>query len=363
MQTSISSLKVSYNKVFGYYIEVTRTNADKVPTHYIRKQTLANAERFITQELKEIEEKILSADEKLIKKEIEIYSELLNKLDKYLPEILNLSKLIAEIDVLSNFGKISREYRFIKPIIVNKNILKIKNGRHLVVEELTKDFVPNDTDFNEKSLVHILTGPNMSGKSTYIRQVALITLLAQVGCFVPADEMEFSIVDRIFTRVGASDNLAKGQSTFMLEMVETANILNNASEQSLVVLDEVGRGTSTYDGVAIAWAIVEHIIQNIKYKTLFVTHYHELIQLEKNFKVLENFNVSVIEEKDNVTFQYKIKKGGTDKSYGVHVAKISGLPKSVVERANNILKDFEQPKNSKKIIQRRLIKFILNKLN
>lgn len=337
----IPSLKVSFNKVFGYYIEVTKTHGDKVPNNYVRKQTLTNAERYITEELKEIEDKIFSAEDKLFTKETEIFNNLILEIERSLDVILEFSKKIAEIDVLSCFGFNSRQMSLVKPEIVTENFLNIKNGRHIVVEKISNHFISNDTEFNNDSKIHILTGPNMSGKSTYIRQVALITLLAQIGSFVPASEMQFSIVDRIFTRVGATDNLAKGQSTFMMEMIETANIINNATEKSLIILDEVGRGTSTYDGVAIAWSIVEYLITKIKAKTLFATHYHELISLSEKFSDLENYNVSVNEKNGEITFQYKIVKGGTDKSYGVHVGKIAGLPKEVTDRAEEILSKFE----------------------
>ncbi|MCA9381350.1 DNA mismatch repair protein MutS, partial [Candidatus Dojkabacteria bacterium] len=345
--TGITSLKIGFNKVFGYYIEITRTNADKVPDSYIRKQTLANAERYITQELKELEDKILSADDKLIALENQIYLKLISELKQYIPFIQQIAQNIAEIDCFASFAQTARLQRFIKPEITRDNILEIKDGRHIVVEQLQDNFITNNASFNTKNgIFHILTGPNMSGKSTYIRQVALITLLAQIGSFVPALKMKFSLVDRIFTRVGASDNLAKGESTFMLEMIETSNIINNATNRSLIILDEVGRGTSTYDGVAIAWAIIEYIIDNIGAKTLFATHYHELIELDKRYKSIKNYHVSVAEANGEVIFQYKIESGGTDRSYGVHVAKIAGVPEEIVKRANEILGNFE---NSDKV--------------
>ncbi len=341
IRTNISSLKISYNNVFGYYIEVTRTHLDKVPSNYVRKQTLANAERFITQELKELEDKILYAEEKLLKLEMELFIDLRNKIAEYLDTLLKIGEVLSEIDVLANFGHISRQSRYCKPKISQSSEINILNGRHLVVENLVENFTPNTTEFKKDSFIHILTGPNMSGKSTYIRQVALMTLLAQIGCFVPAESMEWQLVDRIFTRVGASDNLSRGESTFMVEMTETANILNNATEKSLVILDEVGRGTSTYDGVAIAWSIIEYLLEKIKCKTLFATHYHELIALEEKYKGIKNFNVEVLEINGEIMFKHKIISGSTNRSYGVHVAKLAGVPEDVVEKANGILKQFE----------------------
>jgi DNA mismatch repair protein MutS len=340
--TGIPSLKISFNKVFGYYIEITRTHAAKTPGHYVRKQTLANAERYITDELKDLEDKILSSEEKLISREFELFKNLISELSQKISPILDLGNRIAEIDVVSNFAFIAKQNRYIKPTIANNQILKIENGRHPVVEQIVDKFIQNTSNFDADSTIQILTGPNMSGKSTYIRQVAIITLMAQIGSFVPADAMEFDLVDRIFTRVGASDNLAKGESTFMVEMTETANILNNATEKSLIILDEVGRGTSTYDGVAIAWSIVEFLAEKIKSKTLFATHYHELIALEEKFQNLKNFNVDVDESGKEIRFMHKIISGGTDRSYGVHVAKIAGLPDVIVSRANEILKEFEE---------------------
>jgi DNA mismatch repair protein MutS len=357
-RTKITSLKISFNNVFGYYIEVTRTHLDKVPTDYIRKQTLANAERFITEELKELETRILSAEEKLIKLEQELFIEIRNQVAEYSAQLLEIGDVVAEIDVLSNFGEIARENRYVKPVISSQlsvisresedstlkteNLSLIAAGRHPVVETLVKEFTPNSTIFDDKGRIHIITGPNMSGKSTYIRQVALIQLMAQIGCFVPADEAEICIADRIFTRVGASDNLSKGESTFMVEMNETANILNNATKDSLIILDEVGRGTSTYDGVAIAWSIVEYISQKIGARTLFATHYHELTELSQSYKGVKNYTVNVIEENENVLFTHRIVEGSADKSYGVYVAKLAGVPIDVVKRANEILDRFEK---------------------
>lgn len=340
-QTGIPSLKVSFNKVFGYYIEVTRTHSDKVPAHFVRKQTLANAERYITDELKQLEEKILKSEESLITLERNLFLELRDSLLPSITEFLKFAKVISEIDVHTSFAFTAREFRYTRPEIVTDQEIVIKNGRHPVVERLVSEFIPNSTNFDSDGLVHILTGPNMAGKSTYIRQVALITLMAQIGSFVPAEEMTFGIVDRIFTRVGASDNLAKGESTFMVEMQETANILNNATDKSLVILDEVGRGTSTYDGVAIAWSVVEHLLEEISCKALFATHYHELTAIPESHSAASNFNVAVKDDENGIVFLHKIKEGGTSKSYGVHVAGLAGVPETVVNRANEILKGFE----------------------
>ncbi len=340
-KTGIPNLKISYNKVFGYYIEITKSHIAKVPEDYIRKQTLTNSERYITEELKVLESRILNAEEQLLKLEKELFEKIRSDISKYSQELLFLSNLTAELDALTNFAYIAKQYRFTKPEIIKGRELHIKDGRHFVVERLQDNFVPNDTDFESDDKVIVLTGPNMSGKSTYIRQTALLILLAQIGCFVPAKEMRFSIIDRIFTRVGASDNLSRGQSTFMVEMSESANILNNATESSLIILDEVGRGTSTYDGVAIAWAMVEYIHEEIAAKTLFATHYHELIELENSLEGVKNYHVNVLEKGDNVEFQHKIKKGSTSKSYGVHVAEMAGVPKKLLLRANEILNKFE----------------------
>lgn len=346
-RTQISSLKISYNNVFGYYIEVTKTHLNKVPDDYIRKQTLANAERYITEELKQLETRILSAEEKLLQLESQLFFEVIAEISEYSKPLLALADSIASIDILNNFGEISRHNRYSRPMIRSKNILSIKNGRHPVIEKLVTEFTPNDVNLGDAGYIDIITGPNMSGKSTYIRQVALICLMAQIGCFVPADSMEFSIVDRIFTRVGASDNLSKGESTFMVEMSETANILNNATKRSLVILDEIGRGTSTYDGVAIAWSVVEFIQSKLKAKTLFATHYHELTEMKNQYAGIVNYNVRVLEEDDEIFFTHKIIEGAADRSYGVYVAKIAGIPEEVVARSNEILKRFESQKEHK----------------
>lgn len=350
-RTQISSLKISFNNVFGYYIEITRSHLNKVPSDYIRKQTLANAERFITEELKELETKILNAEEKLIKIETELFIEIRNKISEFSKHLLQTSDAIAEIDVLSTFSEISREYRYVKPQLSSEKYgksipLEVISGRHPVVERIVKEFSPNGTCFDEEDCIDIITGPNMSGKSTYIRQVALIILMAQIGCFVPAESLKFALTDRIFTRVGAGDNLSKGESTFMVEMSETANILNNATSQSLIILDEVGRGTSTYDGVAIAWSIVEYIHEKIKAKTLFATHYHELTELEEKYKGIKNCNVKVVEVNGEIMFTHKIVEGSANKSYGVHVAKLAGVPSEIVTRANEILDRFETDSSS-----------------
>lgn len=340
-RTGISSLKVSYNKVFGYYIEITNTHADKVPTEYIRKQTLTNAERYITQELKEWEDKVLTAEEKLVRLEYEMFVGIRTQIAQMATALLKAGDNIAEIDVLANFGYLAKQYGYVKPTLSKQTRLHIRNGRHPIIEKLQDEFTPNDIDFNSETELILLTGPNMSGKSTYIRQVALLTLLAQIGCFVPADQMEFSLVDRIFTRIGAADNLSKGESTFMVEMYETANILNNATKDSLIILDEVGRGTSTYDGVAIAWSIVEFINKELHAKTLFATHYHELVALADKYPRIKNYHVEVLDTGEEIVFQHKITPGSTSRSYGVHVAEMAGVPAEVVRRAEQILAGFE----------------------
>lgn len=350
-RTRITSLKVSYNNVFGYYIEITNSHRDKVPVEYIRKQTLTNAERYITPELKEWEDKVLTAEEKLTKLEYELFMGIRDQVVQLAGQILTIADALAELDVVTNFAFIAREYNYCVPKLwsssslskPSENItqtLTITDGRHPIVERLQSNFTANNVEFGEHNFV-LLTGPNMSGKSTYIRQVALIVLMAQIGSFVPASSMEFSIVDQIFTRVGASDNLSRGESTFMVEMHETANILHNATDRSLIILDEVGRGTSTYDGVAIAWAIVEFIIEQVRANTLFATHYHELIALAGKYHQLANYHVTVLEDKEDILFQHKIAPGSTSRSYGVHVAKMAGVPKQVVTRAEEILEKFE----------------------
>ncbi|MBN2015612.1 DNA mismatch repair protein MutS [Candidatus Dojkabacteria bacterium] len=345
-RTKIQSLKVKYNRVFGYYIEVSKANFDKVPNDYIRKQTLVNAERFITPELKEKEDLILNAEENAINLEYELFVKIREDISEHIKTLQEIAEAVAVLDCLANFAKIARLNDFSKPQLVDnhKSILKIIEGRHPVVEQIqNEEFIPNDTTLDcKESQVAIITGPNMAGKSTYIRQVALIVLLAQIGSYVPATKMQFRPVDRIFTRVGASDNLAAGESTFLIEMNETANILNNATKDSLIILDEVGRGTSTYDGVAIAWAVAEYIHNKVGAKTLFATHYHELVDLSKYLHKVKNYNFTVKEYNGKIIFLRKLKQGGTDKSYGVHVAEFSGIPGEVIKKAEEILMSLEQ---------------------
>ena len=350
-RTGIPSLKISFNNVFGYYIEVRNTYKDNVPQEWIRKQTLVNAERYITQELKEYEEKILGAEEKILSLEGRIYSELVSALAAFIPSIqLNASHL-ARLDALLSFANISRAYKYIRPVICDEDVLDIKQGRHPVIERqmgVGESYVPNDLYLDsEKQQIIIVTGPNMAGKSALLRQTALITLMAQIGCFVPADSATIGIVDKIFTRVGASDNISAGESTFMVEMTEAANILNNLSAHSLVLFDELGRGTSTYDGMSIAWAIVEHIHESQKgrARTLFATHYHELNEMEKSFARIKNSNVSVKEIDGRVIFLRKLMPGGSEHSFGIHVAKLAGMPKSIVKRSEQILAKLEASSN------------------
>lgn len=344
-RTGISSLKVRYNSVFGYYIEISKSNLHKAPDNYIRKQTLVNAERFITEDLKHWEEKILGAEAKAAELEYQLFEEIRTNIAKYIAEMQTATEALAEIDVYANFAFLAKEKNYVMPELTDaeNGSTSIVAGRHPVVELfLEQDFIPNDINFTQDNRqIIILTGPNMSGKSTYIRQVALLFLLAQIGSFIPATSAKINIADRIFTRVGASDNLAGGESTFMVEMTETANILNNATERSLIILDEIGRGTSTYDGVAIAWSVVEYIAKRIKACTLFATHYHELIELEESYPAIKNANVQVMEENGKVVFMHKIIDGGTDRSYGIHVAQIAGIPGVVITRAHQILEDLE----------------------
>ena len=346
-KTGISSLKVGYNNVFGYYLEVRNTFKDKVPADWIRKQTLAQAERYITQELKEYEEKILGADEKILILEAQLFNELIAAMQEYIPQIQINANLIARMDCLLSFAKASDENRYVRPVIDDSQVLDIKQGRHPVIETqlpLGERYVPNDVLLDtEKQQIMMITGPNMAGKSALLRQTALIVLLAQVGCFVPAESARVGLVDKIFTRVGASDNISLGESTFMVEMTEAANILNNVSPRSLVLFDELGRGTSTYDGISIAWAIVEYLHEHKKAqaRTLFATHYHELNEMEKNFPRIKNFNVSVKEVDGKVIFLRKLEPGGSEHSFGIHVAEIAGMPRSIVNRANVILKQLE----------------------
>jgi DNA mismatch repair protein MutS len=388
-RTGISSLKVRFNSVFGYYIEVTKSNLDKVPPHYIRKQTVANGERYITPELKEMEGKILGAEERSVKLEYELFQRVREEVLGQLPKIQQTATALAQLDVLASFAETARLHSYCRPVVADEGMLQIRDGRHPVLEQNLADerFVPNDAGLagsaspspsppqsggegrgevariksphpasghplpaergeGEKVFVFpqiaLITGPNMAGKSTYIRQVALLTLLAHTGSFVPAAEARIDLVDRIFTRIGASDDLTRGQSTFMVEMTETANILNNATPRSLIVLDEIGRGTSTFDGLSLAWSIVEHLHNQVGAKTLFATHYHELTELAQRLPRLKNFNVAVREWRDQIVFLRKIVEGGTDKSYGIHVARLAGVPKEVLERAKVILGNLEE---------------------
>jgi len=347
-RTGISSLKVSFNKVFGYYLEVTNAHKDKVPNDWIRKQTLVNAERYITPELKEYEETILGAEDKIAVIEFRIFNELVNVANDYVHQIQQNAKIIAVLDVLTNFAKIAEKNNYAKPQVSDSKELVIKDGRHPVIEQqlpLGENYVPNDLFLDDSSQqIIIITGPNMAGKSALLRQTALIVLMAQIGCFVPASEAKIGVVDKVFTRVGASDNLSKGESTFMVEMTETASILNNLSDRSLVLMDEIGRGTSTYDGVSIAWAIAEHLHNHANYrpKTLFATHYHELNELANDFPRIKNFNVSVKEINGKVIFMRKLKEGGSEHSFGIHVAQLAGIPQPVVYRASEILVELEK---------------------
>jgi DNA mismatch repair protein MutS len=350
-RTGIESLKVRYNQVFGYYIEVTKANLSRVPGDYIRKQTLVNAERFMTSQLKELEERVTGAETKLLALEQELFAQLRSRLAKEVHRLQAMAQTVALLDVLAGLAETAALNRYVKPVVDDSSTLMIREGRHPVVEQLSSDltFVPNDTllDLDRNRLV-ILTGPNMAGKSTYLRQVGLIALLAQVGSFVPATEARIGLVDRIFTRVGASDNLTAGQSTFMVEMVEAAHILNSATARSLILLDEIGRGTSTYDGLSIAWAIAEHIQDpgHLGARTLFATHYHEMTQLEGLREGIRNYRVAVQERDGDVVFLRKIVPGGADRSYGIHVAKLAGLPASVINRAQEVLARLEQPESS-----------------
>ena len=346
-KTGITSLKVGYNNVFGYYLEVRNTFKSKVPDTWVRKQTLAQAERYITQELKEYEDKILGADEKILALEARLFSELILAMQDFIPQIQINANLLARIDCLLSFAKTSEDNSYIRPVIDDSEVIDIRQGRHPVIETqlpLGERYVPNDVYLDtEKQQVMMITGPNMAGKSALLRQTALIVLLAQVGCFVPAERANIGLVDKIFTRVGASDNISLGESTFMVEMTEASNILNNVSSKSLVLFDELGRGTSTYDGISIAWAIVEYLHEQPKARarTLFATHYHELNEMEKNFHRIKNYNVSVKEVDGKIIFLRKLMKGGSEHSFGIHVAEIAGMPRSIVKRANVILKELE----------------------
>ena len=345
--TGIPSLKIAFNSVFGYYIEVRNIHKDKVPQEWIRKQTLVNAERYITQELKEYEEKILGAEDKILSLETRLYNDLVLALSEYIPALQVNANLIARLDCLLSFANIARQNNYIRPVIEDSDVLDIRQGRHPVIEKqlpIGEKYIANDVMLDSSSQqVIIITGPNMAGKSALLRQTALITLMAQIGSFVPAQSARIGLVDKVFTRVGASDNISVGESTFMVEMNEASDILNNISDRSLILFDELGRGTSTYDGISIAWAIVEHIHEHPKAKarTLFATHYHELNEMEKSFKRIKNYNVSVREVDNKVIFLRKLERGGSEHSFGIHVAKMAGMPKSIVKRANEILKQLE----------------------
>ena len=345
--TGIASLKIGYNNVFGYYLEVRNTYKDKVPADWIRKQTLAQAERYITQELKEYEEKILGAEDKILSLETRLFNELVMAMQEFIPAIQVNASLIAQLDCLLSYAKVAEENGYIRPVIDDTDVIDIKQGRHPVIETelpLGERYVPNDIYLDtQKQQIMIITGPNMAGKSALLRQTALIVLLAQIGCFVPAESARIGLVDKIFTRVGASDNISLGESTFMVEMTEASNILNNVTPKSLVLFDELGRGTSTYDGISIAWAIVEYLHEHPKAqaRTLFATHYHELNEMEKNFSRIKNYNVSVKEVDNQVIFLRKLMRGGSEHSFGIHVAQIAGMPKSIVKRANVILSQLE----------------------
>ena len=346
-KTGIASLKIGYNNVFGYYLEVRNTYKEQVPQEWIRKQTLAQAERYITEELKEYEEKILGAEEKILALETKLFNDLVIDTQEYIQQIQTNANLIARLDCLLSGAKTAQEHKYVRPIIDNSDIIDIKQGRHPVIETempVGEQYVPNDIMLDSESQqIMIITGPNMAGKSALLRQTALIVLMAQIGSFVPAESARIGLVDKIFTRVGASDNISLGESTFMVEMTEASNILNNVSPKSLVLFDELGRGTSTYDGISIAWAIVEYLHENprAKARTLFATHYHELNEMEKNFNRIKNYNVSVKEMDGKVIFLRKLTRGGSEHSFGIHVAEISGMPKSIIRRANVILKELE----------------------
>jgi len=354
-RTGISSLKVSFNNVFGYYIEVRNTHKEKVPSDWIRKQTLVSAERYITEELKEYESKILGAEEKILELETRLFNELVMSVAEYTAPVQLNAMLTAQLDCLLSFARCAVENRYVRPLITETNQIMIRQGRHPVIEKqlpVTESYIPNDVllDHEEQQII-ILTGPNMSGKSALLRQTALIVLMAQMGSFVPAESAEIGYVDKIFTRVGASDNISMGESTFMVEMTETASILNNLSDRSLVLLDEIGRGTSTYDGISIAWAMVEFLHGHSKFrpKTMFATHYHELNAMEGSFERVKNYHISIKELDDRVIFLRKLVKGGSEHSFGIHVARMAGMPKSLVSRANDVLAELENTHDDHKL--------------
>jgi DNA mismatch repair protein MutS len=346
-ETGIKNLKVGFNKVFGYYFEITKSNLSMVPDRFIRKQTLTNGERFITEELKNLEEQILGAEDKVITLEYNAFVAIRDEIAKNIKRLQKTATAVATLDVLASFAQVAEDLNYCKPEVTDNGVIDIKEGRHPVIEKMlpTGSFIQNDTYLDkEENRLSIITGPNMAGKSTYMRQVALITLMAQVGSFVPAQEAKIGVVDKIFTRVGASDDLSMGQSTFMVEMMEVANILKEATQNSLVILDEIGRGTSTYDGLSIAWAVAEYIADKEKCgaKTLFATHYHELIELAEKVEGVKNYSVAVKEKGEEVIFLRKIVPGGTDESYGIHVARLAGVPKVVTKKADEILRGLER---------------------
>ena len=346
-KTGISSLKIGFNNVFGYYLEVRNTFKDRVPAEWVRKQTLAQAERYITEELKEYEEKILGADEKIIALETSLFMQLVEDMREYIPQIQINANVIAHLDCLLSFAKVAEEQGYVRPVVDESDVLDISQGRHAVIETqlpVGERYVPNDVYLDtERQQIVMITGPNMSGKSALLRQTALIAIMAQMGCFVPAERARIGLVDKVFTRVGASDSISTGESTFMVEMTEAANILNNVTPRSLVLFDELGRGTSTYDGISIAWAIVEYLHEHkrAQARTLFATHYHELNEMEKRFDRIKNYNVSVKEMDGKVIFLRKLERGGSEHSFGIHVAEIAGMPPSIVRRASTILKQLE----------------------
>ncbi|MGF1637181.1 MAG: DNA mismatch repair protein MutS, partial [Cyclobacteriaceae bacterium] len=354
LRTGIPSLKISYNKVFGYYLEVTNAHKNKVPPEWIRKQTLVNAERYITEELKVYEEKILNAEDKIFAIEQRLFGQMVQSAADYVQPIQQNAKVVANIDCLLSFSLLAAKYQYVRPHLLEESVVDIKEGRHPVIEQQLppgEPYVPNDVYLDDKSQqIMIITGPNMAGKSALLRQTALIVLLAQMGSFVPATHARMGLTDKVFTRVGASDNLSKGESTFMVEMTETASILNNLSDKSLILMDEIGRGTATYDGISIAWSIVEYLHKHPKChaKTLFATHYHELNQLANDFPRIKNFNVSVKEASDKIIFLRKLRAGGSEHSFGIHVAQMAGMPNQIVLRANEIMQHLEKDKLSKK---------------
>jgi len=352
-RTGIKNLKVGFNKVFGYFIEVSKGNLSLITENmgYIRKQTLANCERFITPLLKEKEDLILSAEDKIINLEYDLFTSIRDKCKEYIPNLQRIAKVVSEVDVLQSYALVSEKYNYTRPTIISTNEINIIDSRHPVVEKVLKgeEYVPNDIVMDKNTDILLITGPNMAGKSTYMRQLGIIAIMAQIGCFVPAREATLPIFDKIFTRIGASDDLVSGQSTFMVEMKEASRAIKFATKNSLILFDELGRGTATFDGMSLAEAILEYIANNIKCKTLFSTHYHELTDMEKNTKNLKNKHVSAVEEEGNITFLHKVKDGCVDKSYGINVAKLAGLPDSVIERADSILKTYESKEKKKDI--------------